>query len=285
MLAKILLAAATVVTFTTATTAQVWGGPLLGGGFYYQATPPVLPAVQSRIGSYDRTIGNSWLGGSAHVYAGIVRQKSGTYELGNAAAEFHGTARLLQASAEVAEIVGGATNIMNNGVQNRSGYFRIDLLGVSIVNSSFTNNSTFASATSLFNLIPGGVSYPIPVGPVTVTVAGNAGCGFTRGANWLLPAASARVGLNASASAHAFADANVGVGIPGFGLGVGINGKILEQTLSANVNADAVWGLSGSVYYQLKAITLTLYAWAQAIWTWTTNLTSWSAGLVNLSLL
>ncbi len=254
------------------------------GLIFVSTTPPVLPSVQSRYGSYDRAIGNSWLGGSVHAYAGIVRQKSGTYELGSASAEFRGTANLLQGSAEVAEIVGNAMNIMSNGVQTRSGYFRIDVLGFSVINSSFTNSSTFGAASSTFDLIPGGVSFPVPVGPVTITVAGNAGCGFSRSANWLLPAATARVGLNASGSAHAFADAHVGVGIPGFGLGVGINGHILQQTLSVNCAADAVYGLSGGATYQLQAITLTLYAWAQAIWTWTTNLASWSAGLVSMTL-
>jgi len=277
------------LTLSIAASAQGWLGGLGGlssgtmssGG---STTPPTLPSVQSRFGSYDGSIGNSWLGGSVHAYAGIVRQKSGTYELGNAAAEFRGTANLLTRSAEVCEIVGNAANIMNNGVQNRSGSFRVEVLGFSVINSSFTNNSTFGAATSTFNLIPGGASYPIPVGPVTVTIAGNAGCGFSRSANWLLPAATASVGLNASGSAYAFANATVGVGIPGFGLGVGIQGRILQQTLAANCTANAVWGLSGSVTYTLQAISLRLYAWAQAIYTWTTNLTTWTSALVTRTL-
>ena len=179
-------------------------GSIGGGG-----TPPTLPSVQSRFGSYDASIGNEWLGGSVHAYAGMVRQKSGTYELGNVSAEFRGTGKFLRRTAEVAEIVGTAANIMNNGVQNRSGSFRIEVLGYSVVNANITSNSTFASSNSTFNLFPGGgISYPIPVGPVTVTLAGNAGCGFSRSANWLLPAATASVGLNAGASAYLFADAH-----------------------------------------------------------------------------
>lgn len=256
------------------------GGVMSGGG----GTPPTLPSVQSRFGSYDASIGNEWLGGSVHAYAGMVRQKSGTYELGNVTAEFQGTGKFLRRTAEVCEIVGTAANIMNNGVQNRSGSFRIEVLGFSVVNASVTSNSTFAAANSTFNLIPGGVSYPIPVGPVTVTLAGNAGCGFSRSANWLLPAATASVGLNATASAYLFADAHVGFGIPGFGLGVGINGHVLQQTLNASLTANAVWGLSGGVTYTLQAISIHLYAWAQAIHTWTTNLTSWSSAMVTRTL-
>jgi hypothetical protein len=256
-------------------------GSIYNGG---NQTPPTLPSVQSRFGSYDAGIGNSWLGGSVHAYAGMVRQKSGNYELGNVTAEFRGTASLLRRSAEVCEIVGSAVNIMNNGVQNRSGSFRIEVLGYPVVNANVTSNSTFAAANSVFNLIPGGVSYPIPVGPITVTLAGNAGCGFSRSANWLLPAATASVGLNASASAYAFADAHVGFGIPGFGVGVGINGHVLQQSLNASLTANAVWGLSGGVTYTLQAISIHLYAWAQAIYTWTTNLTSWSSALITRTL-
>lgn len=249
-------------------------------------TPPSLPPAESRIGSYSKAIGNDWLGGSVYAYAGTVRQKQGTYELGSASLEFRGTAKVLKQTMEVAEVVGSVVNVMNNGVQNRSGYYRVEVLGFAVQTGSFQNNSTFAAQSSTFNLFgSNGVSASVPVGPVSVTLKGNAGCGFSRSANWLLPAATASVGANASASAYAFANAQVGVGIPGFGLGVGIQGKILEQTLGANVTANATWGLSGSVTYTLKAITLQLYAWAQALYTWTTNLCSWSAGALTRTLI
>lgn len=257
------------------------GGVLTQGG---STTPPILPSVESRNGNYDRTIGNSWLGGSAHAYIGMVRQNSGTYQLGFATAEFRGTANVLKQTREVAEIVGIASNVMNNGVQTRSASFRVELLGYTIVNSSFQNSSQFAQTSSTYSLIPGGVSASVPVGPVSVTIRGNAGCGFGRGANWLLPAGDSSVGLNASANAYAFANASVSFGIPGFNVGVGLQGKVLEQTLSGSINASPVWGLSGHFGYTLKAITLQLYAWATALYTWTTNLCSWSAGLVSFNL-
>jgi hypothetical protein len=246
---------------------------------------PTLPSVEYRFNGYDRSIGNGWLGGSVHAYAGIVRQKQGTYELGNATAEFKGVGKLLQQTREVCEIVGNASNVMNNGVQSRSGLFRVEVLGYPVINQSFANSSTFAQASSTYNLIPGGVSASVPVGPVSVTIGGNAGCGFGRSANWLLPAATGTVGLNASANAYAFANASVSFGIPGFNVGVGIQGRILEQVLGANVTASAVWGLSGGATYTLNPITLHLYAWATALYTWTTNLCSWSAGQIVLTLI
>lgn len=289
---NILPAAFAVLSLSAAAMAQGTFGSVGTFSTFYTPTivvlqPPVLPSVQSKFDSYDRAIGNSWLGGSVHAYAGMVRQKSGTYELGQASLEFRGAASVLKQSLEVAEIVGNAANVMNNGVQNRSGYFRVDVLGFSVVNASFQNNSTFAAANSVFNLFgANGVTASVPVGPVSVTLKGNAGCGFSRSANWLLPAATASIGANATASAYAFANAQVGVGIPGFSLGVGLQGKILEQSLTGNVNANATWGLSGSVTYTLKAITLQLYAYAEAFWQqWTTNLTSWSAGLFTKNLI
>lgn len=287
---KILPAALALLSLTTAATAQ---GGLLGqigsissGTVMTVLIPPTLPPVESRIGGYDRGVGNSWLGGSVHAYAGMVRQKQGTYELGNASLEFSANGSVLKQSLNVAGVYGYLMNVMNNGVQNRSGYFRVDVLGYSIINYSFQNDSTFGAVNSQYNLFgPNGVSASVPVGPVSLTLKGNAGCGFSRSANWLLPAGTSNVGANASASAWAFANAQVGVGIPGFGLGVGIQGHICQQTLSANISASPTWGLSGGVTYTLQAISLQLYAWAQAIYTWTTNLCSWSAGLITLNLI
>lgn len=286
---KILFSLASLFSLTLPVAAQVWSGGVLGGSTGTMSsggiTPPTLPSVEYRFNNYDRSIGNSWLGGTVHTYAGMVRQKQGTYELGNASAEFRGTASVLQLGGEVCEIVGNASNVMNNGVQSRSGLFRVEVLGYPVINSSFANSSTFAAASSVYNLIPGGVSASVPVGPVSVTVSGNAGCGFGRSANWLLPAASAAVGLNANANAYAFANASVSFGIPGFNVGVGIQGRVLEQFLTANINASAVWGLSGGVTYTLRAITLSLYAWATALYTWTTTLCSWSAGQIVINLI
>lgn len=286
---KALFSAAVAMSLTSVATAQGGlgnlGNILTNPGYSVIFQPPTLPPVEYRFNEYNRSIGNSWLGGSVHAYAQILRQKNGTYELGMASAEFSATARVLQQSSEVVEIIGNATNVMNGGVQQRNGLFRIELLGYPIVNSTFANSSTFASAGQQFNLIPGGVSVSVPVGPIAITLTGNAGCGYNRSANWLLPAATASVGLNATTSAHAFANAQVGFGVPGFGIGVGVQGNILQQTLSGNVNANAVWGLSGSMSYTLQPIVLTLYAWAQALYTWTTNLCSWSAGQVTLNLI
>ena len=289
-LSSFLFAAATTLTLGSAVVAQgSWSATSIGSSVlsigYLTPTPPVLPPVQYRSNSYSKTIGNTWLGGTVYAYAGMVRQKSGGYELGQASAEFRGTANVLKQTKEVVEIVGYATNVMNNGVQTRSGQFRVEMLGYSILNSSFTNTSTFAAANYTYSLFPSAVSVSVPVGPVSVTIGGNAGCGFGRSANWLLPAASSTVGINAQANAYAFVNASVSFGIPGFNVGVGLQGKVLEQSLNVNLSASGLWGLSGGATYSLKAITLSLYAWATALWTWDTTLCSWSAGQILLTLI
>jgi len=256
---------------------------------FVPATPPVLPTVQSKFNSYAKSIGNSDLGGSVSVYAGIVRQKSGSYELGNASAEFRAVGRIFGYSKELAEIVGSASNVMNNGVQTRSGQFRLEVLDGIVygINQSFTNSSTFGAGTNTYNLFgSSGLEKTFWAGPVPITLAGNAGCTFSRSFNWLLPAATASVGLNATGNAYAFADCHVGFGVSGFSVGGGFLGKVLDQTVNGSVTANAVWGLSGSLTYQLKAISLTLYVYAEAFWqSWTHNITTWAAGLVNLTLI
>lgn len=274
-----ILSLASLLTFTSLSAAQ-WNP----GNLQVQLQS-MLPSVQSRFSSHDLAIGNDWLGGSVHAYAGIVRQKQGTYELGSATVELRGTAKVLRYNQEVAEVVGAATNVMNNGVQTRTGVFRIEVLGYPVVNRSIVNSSTFASWSQTFNLFgTNGVSASVPVGPVSVSLRGNAGCGMGASGNFLLPAATSRVAVTGSANAYAFADARVGVGIPGFGLGVGLQGRVAQQSLNFSVAADGLSGLSGSATYTLNAITLRLYAWAQALYTWTTNLTSWSTGSVTRNL-
>ncbi|MBK8096371.1 MAG: hypothetical protein IPK26_04645 [Planctomycetes bacterium] len=256
---KLLASLLTIATLATTTTAQ----------------------VTSRFASYDRTIGNSWLGGAVHAYAGLVTQRSGGYELGNASAELRGTGNLLRASREVFEVIANVTNVLNNGVQSRSGYFRAEVLGASVVNSSFQSSSTFARRSWTFNLFASAPSASVPVGPISITVRGNAGCGAGMYANLLLPAATPSVSIIGDANAYAFANASVGAGIPGFSVGVGIEGRIANQRLAIGATANARSGLSGSATYTLEAITLRLYAYAEAFWqTWTTTLTTWSAGRI-----
>lgn len=281
---KIVLSLTALLALNTIAAAQIVGGSTgtMSGG---TSTPPTLPSLEYSNRTFTRTIGNSWLGGTAYAYAGLVRQKQGTYEVGSLTGQFRVDANVLQQSLEVAEIYGNASNVMNNGVQSRSGLYRLELMGITLSSSSFTNSSTFGAVSSTYNLFPGtGVSASVPLWVGSVTLRGNAGCGFSRSANWLLPAYSATVGLNASATAYAYASASVSYGIPGFNVGVGLRGQIAHQTLSAAASASGLWGMSGDISYTLRAIDLYLYVWATAIATWDTTLCSWTSGATTFDL-
>lgn len=281
---KILLSLTALLALHTLGAAQIVGGNT-GTMSSGSSTPPTLPSLQHSNRTFSRSIGNSWLGGTAYAYAGLVRQKQGTYELGSLTGQFRVNANVLQQSLEVAELYGNASNVMNNGVQTRAGLYRLEVMGITLSSNSFTNSSTFGSVSNTYNLFPGtgiSASVPLPVG--SVTLRGNAGCGFSRSANWLLPAYSATVGLNATATAYAYASASVSYGIPLFNVGVGLRGQIAHQTLSAAASASGLWGMSGDVSYTLRAIDLHLYVWATAIATWDTTLCNWASAALTFDL-
>ena len=249
---------------------------------------PVLPPAESRSGSYDGSIGNSWLGGSVHAYASMTRQSSRGYDVGGQHVELNATGSLFKQGGEVMEIVGNASNIIDpSAKQTRSGVLRVDILGVSVINDTFTSAYTHSKPTETYNLFPTNIKGFISlVGPVGVTAEGNCGCAFGRTLSWSMPAAKADVVFSAGANAHAFFDAWVGIGIPQIvGAGVGISGKVLDQSLTANATASAKSGLSGGATYALKAIAIKLYAWGQLIFKVTTTLTEWSAGAISKTLM
>ena len=169
-LSSFLFAATTTLTLGTALLAQGGGlagslGTVLGptsGAIYVAPTPPTLPPYESRTSSFDRSIGNSWLGGSVHAYASMARQKSGSYELGFATVEMNGIARVLQQSREVFDVVATCMNVRNNTAQTRSGYLRIEMLGATVIDQSVAATTGFGSQTYTFNLLPGGVSASVP---------------------------------------------------------------------------------------------------------------------------
>ena len=284
---KTLLTVTTLLSLPFAAAAQFTINPPINPGLVITPIPPALPPAESKFGEYDLNIGNSWLGGGVHAYAGMVRQRSGSYDLGNEHLELWAGGSLLNQSGEVMEIYGDATNIVNSGVQKRVGSLRVDVLGVPVINSNFTTGISHSKPLENYNLFPKNITGFISLaGPVGVTAEGNAGCGFGRSVSWTMATGKADVVLSASGTANAFFDAWVGIGIPQVvGAGVGISGKVLEQSLSANATASAGTGLSGGASYGLKAISIRLYAWGQLLFKVTKTLTTWSAGAVSKTLM
>lgn len=282
---KIILSLTALLALNTIAAAQILGGntgTMSGGG-----TPSTsLPSSQTGGASYNRSIGNDWLGGSVFANVQMQRQKTDTYQRGALTMQFRGNASVLHIPMEVAEVYGNLTNVMNGNVQTRSGAFRVQLMGFNVVNNSFTNSSTFAAASHSFNLFPGdGVSASVPLGPGSITLSANAGCGYSRSANWHLPAYTINVGVIGEAHAHAFANASVSYGIPGFNAGVGVEGRLFQKSIEAGVSASALSGLSGNAEFRMSSIDLRLYCWLTAFWVcWDTTLCQFGGAAATMDL-
>jgi hypothetical protein len=257
--------------FTVAAAAQVW-----------------IPTTftTTRGSAYDRSIGNSWLGGGVHAHATLQTTRGVTYSQGFAEANARAQVNLLTRGVEVAELYAMARNRTEMGSQTRTGTFRMEVLGLTAFSQSFTSSGNLTRRTFNFNAFPVSPSASVPVGPFSVTVRGNVGANFSAYANLLLPTAAPSVSLSGEGRAYATATASVSVGIPGFSVGVGIQGRILDQTLALIGTAHATNGISGAATYSLTPISLRLYAFVDTfVHTWTTTLTSWSAAAVVRSLL
>lgn len=236
--------------------------------------------------AYDGSLGNSWLGGRVHAHATLETRRGWQFEQGLIDLNLNGHVNLLTRSTEVVEVAANLRNKQEWGVQTRTGSFRVEVLGFSYVNQSFTNDSQFAQRTWSFNVFPVAPSASVPLGPFSITLRGNAGASLSTGANFNLPAATPSVTLAGSARGYASANASVGIGIPGFEVGVGIDGRICDQTLAIWATANARTGISGAATYTLEAIALRLYAYARALfYTYSTTLTNWSAGRIVRTLL
>lgn len=254
---------------------------------------PSLPSAESRFADYDKSIGNSYLGGSVHAYGGMVRQLQGSYGLANESLEFWATGTLVGHSADVVELSAYAFNQIKNGTQTRSGQISFEVLGSPVINKTFTTSYSIPGTSSTYNLFSTAVSGGVPlaslplIGPISISVNGNAGCGCSRSTSWSMPSGKADVVISASGNAYAYFDAWVGIGIPSVAsAGVGVQGKVLNQSISANATASAVSGLSGGANYALNPISISLYVYGSVFGKkYTNTVTSWSAGSVSKKLM
>jgi hypothetical protein len=270
----------TIVTFVT----LPWSA---AAQFTTRVPPPtltltrVLPPAESRFGSYDLAIGDSIVGGSVHAFTGMVRQKQGTYELADLAIELSATGKFLGRSAEIVDISGFGNNVMNNGVQTRSGQIRYEVLG-STVQRSFQGSFTLPPDTAVFSLFPADVSGSVTLfGGYRANLTGNATCGFGIDASWTLPDGKADVGLVSNGDAFAIVSA-VGQLQMGSQSGpVTITGKIVNnQKLSVNATTSAASGLSGGATYTMNQASAVM-----VVFTLTNQALLWSNPSVNKKLM
>lgn len=244
--------------------------------------------TQTRGSAFDRSVGNSYLGGNLHAHISL-QTSVGTmtfYQRSTLDMDARASVNLLTATRTLADVSANLNAVGQTTGQTRTGRFRVQILGYDYINSSFASNTNFAQRTWTFNVFPSDPSISVPVGPVSVSLRGNVGAGLITGANYQLPVTSLQVGAYGSIEAYGTAHASVGIGIPGFSLGVGVSGRIVDQTLAVFCGANVNSGFFGAATYSLVPISLRLYAYAEAFWyTWTTTLTSWSSAAITRSLL
>ncbi|HLQ36950.1 MAG TPA: hypothetical protein VK348_04055, partial [Planctomycetota bacterium] len=178
--------------------------------------------TQQRGSSYNGSIGNTWLGGAVNAHALLTTSAGLLYNRATLDVGGNAAVNLLSHSANLALVSGTCSNGSSGFpvTQSRSGNFHVQVVGIDLINQSFQSDSTFARQTWTFNAFgPNGVSAPIPVGPITISLRGNVGAGLTISCSYALPAASLSVSAGGYAQAYGFGDASVGFGIPGFSVG------------------------------------------------------------------
>lgn len=258
-----------------------------------------LSAQANRSGSYYKSIGNSWLGGSVSASANLnttvssSTRISSTTRSGNASFSAYARANLLTYSLTAAELVTSARNSVTETIgtaprQSASASFRLRLAGITVSDRSVTTTGDLGGITPrTYNLFPGDVRAPVGVGPFTVTLGGNAGVTLNAGALVILPTTSPEVRLLLAGGTAVVARAYVSVGVLGFAAGVELQGRFAEMRLTVSLIANAISGLSGICSVDLQAMSLRLIAFLEAFWTrvYSTTLTSWGSGWVSLDLL
>lgn len=257
-----------------------------------------LAAQTSRSGGYYKSIGNSWLGGTASINAALSTSITSTSLLATtrrARASLTGyvDARILQNTLRAAQLDFTAQNTVTSSTvmaptQSATASFRLKLAGFTVWDRSVTTTGDLGGIPQrTYNLFPADVRAPVPVGPFTVTLGGNAGITLGAGALVILPTTAPEVRLMLSANTAAIGRAYVSVGVLGFGAGVELQARFAEQRLTVSLIANFVSGLSGMCGYEIQAMSLRLIAFLEALWTrvYSTTLTSWGSGWAGFDLL
>lgn len=258
-----------------------------------------LTAQYSRTGTYSRAIGNSWLGGDVSITAALnttttVNNRLSTTRTANASVTAAADANVLTHRFRAAQLTLSARNtvtqssVMGMPSQSAAGSLRLQLAGYNVWDRSVASTGDLGGIPArTYNLFPQDVSAPVGVGPFTIRLGGNAGVTLGAGALVVFPTTSPEVRLMLSGTTAVVGRANVSVGAIGFYAGLELQARFAEQRLTVSVIANALNGLSGMCSYEIRAISLRLVAYLEAVWTrvYSTTLTSWGSTLISRDLL
>jgi hypothetical protein len=241
-------------------------------------------------GAYDRSIGNSYLGGGVHAHCWMQRTTHTALNYGRTSLDgsLRAYGRLLGTTGNVVDVWTNLANQNSFGVSTASGRFRIRVIGFDLVNRSFSANTSVQNSWSTMNVFGIAPRISIPVGPFSITLSGNLGAGMSVTANFTLSAGTASVGAYGVASAYGQARASVAVGIPYLCEGgVRLEGRIFDQSLVLFGNVSPT-GFNMVSRYVLTPLVLRLVAWIDGAcvlgFEQSTTLCSWSSSRIDMPL-
>jgi hypothetical protein len=227
--------------------------------------------------SYSRNLGNSWLGLRGYAYGymksyvnnvsnKLYTGRTVTMSSAHARGYLRGTASILKSTRELGRFDARTDVYSRSTGVTTSGYYQLRLAGKVVAGKSFTKTTSFPRFKKYVSLFPKDISEPIPVGPFTLTLGGNAGVGV-EASGFALMTNNPAVGVSARAYAYGQGRAKAQFGIWGFAVGARLDARLAEQTVSVNLWANKS-GIRGSFTYVMQALTLRLKAYAYAAWGW-----------------
>lgn len=228
-----------------------------------------LSTAQERDASFALNFGDADLGGRVAMtaYAKTEMQLAPLAASVSAGAKLTGRVRAfgrdveaasLDASYKVSQslLFGRSSSVRRSG----SAQFKVVLAGFELVNED--DADVVGNLPSLDVFGPNGLQYPIPVGPVVVTVSLNAGVTSSFNLGGDLDVANFAVGVTGSLNAAVNGVARAGVGVPGVSAGVSATLKFFDTTATLGL-AASLSGPSGSFTISLRPIRLLLGVYAE----------------------
>ncbi|MCA8969671.1 MAG: hypothetical protein KDC95_07805 [Planctomycetes bacterium] len=218
--------------------------------------------AQSVSSTYSRSFGNSNLGGSLSVtsYAGVSR--SGTTYTASAYVRGSAVGKLLGYSKEFGYAYAGLSAKKTASAISGSASVSLRVAGKTLYSSSwsrsYATSKTWATPTYSVKVFPVDPSAKFTVGPIPITVKGNAGAAANLSATARIATSLSNfASLTGTARAWGNGTASVTAGIKVLSLGVELSAKYANQSLNLSTYLNST-GPHGRFYYTLQAIALKL---------------------------
>jgi hypothetical protein len=206
-------------------------------------------AQTSRSGAYTKSYGNSKAGGNINVYGSMNRTSSSTSVSG----WITGNVKLLGQTREAARIQAAGSK----SASQSSGSVTVKVGGNTVWSSSLSSSGSrnFSSTFPLWS--PPAV--PVPVGPVTVWISGNAGVGAGLNLSWAFVQSTRSVCVDGFAHGWAYGSASANLGVPGYNIGLQLNLNLMDQGVGFGMHPTTT-SLQGSLSYDFYPINILLKA-------------------------